>query len=60
VVEEILDMGTERQQLLNDTIDILYLRQENHVINFDSLGGNTQSIRTDAYRYHAISSSYPG
>ena len=54
-------MNNERQQVLNNSIDTLLLRQDNIPIpvKFDSLGGNAHTFRTDSYRSHPTS-SYPG
>jgi type VI protein secretion system component Hcp len=58
-VEMILDMDTERQQVLNNSIDTMLLRFEKIQVKYDSLRGNAHTFRTDSYRSHAIS-SYPG
>ena len=58
-VEEILDMDTERQQVLNNSIHNLLLSQDKIQVKFDSLGSNAHTFRTDSYRSHAAS-SYPG
>jgi hypothetical protein len=58
-VEKILDKDTERQQVLNNSIDTMLLSQENDILNVESSGLSTHTFRTDSYRSHATS-SYPG
>ena len=55
-VKEILEMDTERQQVLNNSIDTLSLRQGNNKKSISSLGGNTHTYRTGSFRSHATSS----
>ncbi len=54
-IGDILNMDAEQQQVLNNSIDTLQLKQKGgDVVNIDSLGGGiTHSYHTESYRYNA-------